>query len=129
SSFMPASARSISVRTLGAIATVALVAGAFAACNEATAPARRFALLDDVGESDWQSVTVGTDHTCGLKVSGAAFCWGSNRTYQLGIARVDTICGPEKSQFVCTMTPQPVQAGVKFASISAGARHTCAITR
>ncbi|MGH9889330.1 MAG: RCC1 domain-containing protein, partial [bacterium] len=95
---------------------------------EATAPARRFAVLDDDGQSHWQTVSVGGDHSCALKVDGSAFCWGTNRSYQLGIARSDTVCGPEKQQAQCALVPQQVQPGVKFMSISAGARHTCAIT-
>jgi alpha-tubulin suppressor-like RCC1 family protein len=72
-------------------------------------------------------VSVGTDHTCGLRVNGAAFCWGSNRSYQLGVAHADTSCGGSTA-YDCALTPQAVQPGVTFASISAGAKHTCAIT-
>jgi alpha-tubulin suppressor-like RCC1 family protein len=122
SSPMASDARSL-LRTFLIAATLVL-----AACTEATAPRPRFLVLDDAGTGDWQSVSVGGDHSCALKTDGRAFCWGSNRTYQLGLISSDTICGPDKGQFGCAMTPKPVQPGVRFASISVGMRHTCAIT-
>jgi alpha-tubulin suppressor-like RCC1 family protein len=86
-------------------------------------------VLDDLGTSDWQSVSVGGDHTCGLKLSGDVYCWGSNQYYQLAQPTSDTVCGKDQSRYGCTRLPQLVQAnGVKFTSMSAGARHTCAIT-
>src|SRR5947209_4103680 len=66
---------------------------ALAACTESTAPAKRYPVLDDVGSSDWQTVTVGASHTCALKADGSAYCWGSNANGQLGVARNDTTCG------------------------------------
>jgi alpha-tubulin suppressor-like RCC1 family protein len=126
-SFIRRSVRSIS-RALGPLAALALAAFA-AACTEATSPGRRFPVLDDVGVSDWQSVSVGSDHTCALKLTGNVYCWGSNRFFQLGQASSDTVCGPETSRYGCNRLPTLVQAnGVKFTSVSAGARHTCAIT-
>jgi len=116
-----------SFRSVAACAAAAIVLLA-AACTEATSPGRRFAVLDDVGQSNWRSVSVGADHTCGLKTTGDVYCWGSNRYYQLAQARVDTVCGSDTSQYACTRTPRLVQAGVKFTAVSAGARHTCAIT-
>src|SRR5689334_9536806 len=97
-------------------------------CTETTAPARRYAVLDDEGGSDWLTVSVGGDHTCALKVNGNAYCWGSNQSGQLGVARFDTTCGTGNGQYRCSTRPQQVQPGVKFASVSAGERHTCAIT-
>lgn len=110
-----------------------LIAAVFAAsvvtCTEATSPGRQFPVLDDVGQSDWQSVSVGSDHVCGLKLNGNVYCWGSNQYFQLAQTSSDTLCGPDGAHFGCVRTPQLVQAsGVKFTSVSAGARHTCAIT-
>ena len=107
-----------------------LIAGtlALAACTEATAPQPGFLVLDDAGGSDWQSVSVGGDHTCALKTDGRAFCWGSNRAYQLGVLDADTVCVSGTAHFACSMTPTPVQPSARFEAISVGMRHTCAIT-
>jgi alpha-tubulin suppressor-like RCC1 family protein len=127
--FLPLSSPiSSAVRTFVRLIAIAAV-GAAVACTEATAPTRAaFLVLDDKGQSDWQSVSVGGDHSCGLKTDGSAWCWGSNRYYQLGVTATDTLCGSEKSFYACALSPKLVQPGVKFASISVGARHTCAIT-
>ena len=120
-SFMP-SVSPMVVRVAGAIAV-----GMLAACSEPTTSIRRFAVLDDIGSGDWQTVSVGVD-TCGIKTTGAAFCWGNNQYGQLAVARNDTTCGSEKSPYRCSLSPQPVQPSAKFIAISSGSRHTCAIT-
>lgn len=97
-------------------------------CTEPTAPPRRYPTLADEGQSDWQTVSVGGEHTCAIKTNGNAYCWGSNRSGQLANAQLDTTCGQPTAQFRCSMTPRQVQPGAKFISVSAGARHTCAIT-
>lgn len=109
------------------IALLGALAG-LAACTEATAPAARFAVLDDQGQSDWQTVSVGAEHSCALKTDGSAYCWGANRYYQLGVAIADTACGRPPQLVQCAMRPQAILPGVKLRSISAGAKHTCAIT-
>ena len=118
----------VSSRTLVRALMAGVVAAALASCTEATSPARQFPVLDDVGQSDWASVTVGGDHTCALKTDGRAYCWGSNQFGQLGVAHSDTTCGAKDATYRCSLSPQQVQPGVKWLSISAGARHTCAIT-
>ena len=123
-SFMRLPFRMLAVRSLAVLLIVVA-----ASCDEPTTGTRRFPVLDDVGASDWLSVSVGGDHTCALKGDGSAYCWGSNRNGQLGVIRTDTTCGTGNNRYPCTGTPQPVLAGVKLISISAGARHTCAITQ
>lgn len=112
------------VRIVGAL----LLAGATVSCNQDTAPVLRYPYLEDAGQSNWMSVSVGGDHSCGLKTDGTAYCWGSNRYGQLGTAANDTTCGSGTSKYACNLAPRPVQANVKFTAISAGERHTCAIT-
>ncbi len=106
---------------------VCLVCLLFVACTETTAPVRRYPVLDDIGSGPWGTVTVGGDHTCALQQSGDAYCWGSNQSGQLGIDRLDTLCGSGDAHFGCSTSPQQVQPGLRFIQISAGARHTCAI--
>jgi alpha-tubulin suppressor-like RCC1 family protein len=110
------------------VAISALGVAGILACTETTEPARRYAVLDDVGQSTWQTVTVGSDHTCGLTTGGDAYCWGDNEYGQLGVAATDTVCGESKPLLPCSLRPVQVQPGTHFASISAGAHHTCAIT-
>lgn len=117
---------SIRVLRHAAVALTAALAGI--SCTDTTAPVRRFAVLDDVGQSDWASVSTGGDHTCALKQDGTAYCWGSNQYGQLGIAAHDTTCGAQLTTYPCSLTPQLVSSTVKFTSISAGQRHTCGIT-
>ena len=36
-------------------------------------------------DSDWGSVSAGGNHSCAMKTSGDAWCWGSNNKGELGI--------------------------------------------
>ena len=66
----------------------------------------------------WGSVTVGGSHVCGLKSSdGTAYCWGANTLGQLGTGNNTN-----------ATSPTLVNTSLKFASISAGYQHTCALT-
>jgi alpha-tubulin suppressor-like RCC1 family protein len=109
----------------------ALCAGAalVVSCNETSAPILRYPLLDEVGQSDWQTVSAGAEHTCALKTDGTAYCWGSNRYGQLGTTVTDTVCVFDATtSYSCASRPTAVSTNLKFVSISAGQRHTCAIT-
>ena len=99
-----------------------------ASCNETSAPILRYPLLDEVGQSDWQTVSAGAEHTCGLKTDGTAFCWGSNQYGQLGAANVDTVCTNTSTTYPCASRPSVVTTSLKFTSVSAGQRHSCGIT-
>lgn len=69
---------------------------------------------------NFSAVTVGGAHACALAVGGAAYCWGQDSLGQLGDAG-----------FVNSSTPIPVISGSSqgvYSSISAGLRHTCALT-
>jgi alpha-tubulin suppressor-like RCC1 family protein len=56
------------------------------------------------------------DHTCGVTTSGAAYCWGDNRTGQLGD-------GTTASSTV----PVVVVGGLVFTTVGAGNGHSCGI--
>lgn len=69
------------------------------------------------GSTNFQSVTAGQEHTCGLAPDGRAHCWGFNLTGALG-----------DSSFISRATPGPVGGGLEFASLSAGDEHVCGLT-
>jgi len=49
-------------------------------------------------ETDWQSVSVGNEHTCGVQTDGSLWCWGANGDRQLGL-------GDTGTRFVPTLLP------------------------
>lgn len=68
-------------------------------------------------------LSAGTAHTCGLTADGSAWCWGSNAEGQLGAPTVAESC----AGVPCSTTPVAVTGGLRFATISAGGAHSCAI--
>ena len=66
------------------------------------------------------AVSLGTEHGCGLSTEGRAYCWGSNRLGQLGN---DDPSSDRRSDAVRVAT------GETFVALSAGANHTCGVTR
>ncbi|NBT26149.1 MAG: RCC1 repeat-containing protein [Actinobacteria bacterium] len=64
------------------------------------------------------SLVAGGSHSCGLTVAGKAYCWGDNSAGQLG----DGTTGTPRT------TPAAVGVGMVFASLAAGAAHTCGLT-
>ncbi|HYW07766.1 MAG TPA: Ig-like domain-containing protein [Longimicrobium sp.] len=81
------------------------------------------------------SVTSGRDYACGLGVEGDVYCWGVN---QLGAGQPTSRCESivtdghgytYRSTFRCSAIPILVAAGgVRFASVSAGESHACAVS-
>ncbi len=107
---------------------VCIAALALMSCTEPTRAPLRFPVLADQGRSDWTSVSTGENHTCALKVSGSAYCWGDNQFGETGVAVGDTLCGATALPYHCVLVPTLVSPTLTFLSISAGARHTCAIS-
>ncbi len=70
------------------------------------------------GGLTFTTLTAGYAHTCGLTVSGKAYCWGADESGELGIGTI----GQDSP------TPVAVSGGLTFASISAGGVYTCGIT-
>jgi TolB protein len=69
------------------------------------------------GGFTFTTVGSGGSHTCGVTTSGAAYCWGSNGSGQLG-----------DGTNTWTYGPVPVAGGLGFTSISAGGSYTCGVT-
>jgi alpha-tubulin suppressor-like RCC1 family protein len=70
------------------------------------------------GFTDWKSVAVGTVHACGIRTTGAAYCWGSNNSGKLGTGNdVDDESAPKA--LATTQT---------FLQIEAGYMNTCGVT-
>ncbi len=68
--------------------------------------------------SDWASVSAGGSHTCAVKTTGRLFCWGSSSQGALG--------APGRANFDPTAV-EVLGNATNWASVSAGAGHTCAI--
>ena len=63
------------------------------------------------------SVGAGSIHSCGLTVTGNAYCWGFNDFGQLG-----------DGSTTGSLTPVLVSGGIRFSSISTRGGHTCGVT-
>ncbi len=64
--------------------------------------------------------------TCAVTIAGAAYCWGSNATGQLGTGSSGGSFCP--SGYPCETLPVSVSGGITFAEVSAGAGHTCGLS-
>jgi len=63
------------------------------------------------------SVYAGRQHTCALTAEGEAWCWGANRSRQLG-----------DGTNTAKSTPVRVKTDLKFKSLALGGTHTCGLT-
>src|SRR6266480_3330669 len=63
------------------------------------------------------TVSAGIRHTCGLTVTGSAYCWGENIVGQLGDGTTTD-----------RLTPVLLSGDVTFASVSASGQFTCGVT-
>ncbi len=79
------------------------------------------------GEHSLSFMSAGAFHTCAIDSNGAAYCWGSAGSGALGDGRGSTDLG-EAGRGEFSDEPVPVQGGLAFLAISAGAGHTCGIT-
>jgi hypothetical protein len=69
----------------------------------------------------WRHLAVGWDHTCGVDLSGKAWCWGANWNGQLGTGSGSPGEQWQPAAVVATSMTRPLIA------IAAGAHHSCAL--
>ena len=100
------------------------------ACERPTAPtafvyADRPVSVPSYAEG-WADVAVGGAHSCGVRLDGRLYCWGANSSGQLGVDRARGQCvrGPG----TCEASPRAVSTTERYARVSTGERHSCAIT-
>ncbi|MES2178320.1 MAG: hypothetical protein V4550_10725 [Gemmatimonadota bacterium] len=113
-----------------AAAPALALALAAAACDTPTAPTvlvyRDRPIEVAPASTGWKAVSVGAAHSCGIRLDGALYCWGSNASGQLGVDAARGKCGRFRS--ACEAGPRAVAPTLRFLHVSAGQRHTCAIT-
>lgn len=71
------------------------------------------------GGLEFTQISAGSQHTCGLTATGAAYCWGANFLGQLG-----------DSSFTDRHVPVPVSGGLSFGTLSTSNHsiQTCGLT-
>jgi hypothetical protein len=127
----PAGSGSVTLRVAAAVPAAAIAASKTAVCALAmdgrlfcaglgygpapmpVAPELRFSDVDGFGDR-----ITDTSGFCALTAEGAAYCWGTNDSGQLGV-------GDTRSR----SAPTAVEGGLQFDMLSAGDFHTCGITR
>ena len=89
-------------------------------CNPAPVPV--------AGGFRFRALGTGGLHTCGVTDSDKAYCWGNNRSGQLGIGSPE---GPQVCPGLvgCSPTPIEVPSLPPVAAIVVGLVHTCGLTR
>ncbi len=91
------------------------VDGTGSAGNRSTA----LTLTVNSGASDIVMVAAGDWHSCALRASGQAYCWGDNYYGELGNGTSHSFSQP---------VPTPVAGGLTFAALSGGLFYTCGVT-
>lgn len=72
-----------------------------------------------VGGLKFAVVSAGESHTCGVTTTGDAYCWGWNANGRIGNGVDDMLSSTR---------PVRVSGGLRFATVTTGAEHTCALT-
>lgn len=72
-----------------------------------------------VGAERWIRVSAGSEHSCGIKANGKAYCWGKGYYGRLGTGGEDDTRAPLELSLPTATT---------FRSVSAGVQSSCAIS-
>lgn len=70
------------------------------------------------GATNWKSVSVGQSHVCGIRTTGAAYCWGSNNSGKLGTG----------NDQVDESAPAALATAQTFLQVEPGYMNTCGVT-
>ena len=90
---------------------------AFGQLGDGTATNRRVPTLTWFDAHDWSLLlSAGNYHTCAVKASGSAYCWGRNAEGQLG----DGTTTPRSA-------PTPVSGGGQWSDVAGGGVHSCGV--
>lgn len=76
------------------------------------------------------TVAAGYYATCGLGLSGTAYCWGDGKLGQLGVSPTDSLfedCSSIPGEDPCASSPLPVAGAGMFTGLAVGGAHACAI--
>jgi hypothetical protein len=84
-----------------------------------TAPYSDVASPTAVGSASWSKITAGERSACGIQTDGTLWCWGANEIGEVG--------NNGDGSDVTSPAQESTQA-TNWASVSAGATNTCAIT-
>jgi alpha-tubulin suppressor-like RCC1 family protein len=77
-------------------------------------------------DEQFSSISAGNEFFCGVATAGAGYCWGTNRTLQLG-GVVSELCTDRRVP--CATLPTRIGGRLRFQSISAGlGGHACGVT-
>jgi alpha-tubulin suppressor-like RCC1 family protein len=82
------------------------------------------------GAVTFASLSAGWNHVCGIATDGTAYCWGYGYG-GLGHAATDVCEYADETQVwqqPCSTRPIPVEGGLRFVAMTAGASHSCAVT-
>lgn len=109
------------VSSTGVATAVSAGSVAIAATSEGQAGSAAVAVTATV---TFSSVAAGGAHTCALTASGAAYCWGSGGSDQLGASAP----APCSGIGACSLVPLTVTGGLSFKQVVGGGAHTCALT-
>jgi Regulator of chromosome condensation (RCC1) repeat len=71
-------------------------------------------------------VAMGNQHMCVLLINGDVRCWGGNDDGELGLGNTNNLGDDEA---ITSVPPIKFPAGFKVTQITAGARHTCAMSQ
>lgn len=106
---------------LGTTATLSECLGGWMRCA--------FTPVQVAGNTLWEQLAAGSEHTCAIHVDGRVYCWGNNSYRQLGVEDAGSVCSYLDADLPCALTPVPVPLPehLTFISVTAGGEHSCAV--